>query len=132
MHGSFQDLITVALTPFIKRILVVFVKKLCQSIDGYSRTFEIVNNRISEELQFFEALPQCLLRSLALGRILNGEKNLMGLVGPLGYPSGIQMHYSSPDSLEFVFYLEIVEGCASGQYLFQKFSQLGNVPLSIP
>ncbi len=55
----------------------------------------------------------------------------MGLVDLPEYPSSVQVHYSSPDGLEFVLHLEVVKGCVRGQNLFQKFSQLGDVPLSV-
>ena len=80
---------------------------------------------------FLLTLTQRILRLLALGDVLDSQKDDPLLSRRAFNLPGIQKHYAPANVSKIVFNLIIIKGCLFGKDGFQQFPQLGDVPLFI-
>ncbi len=75
--------------------------------------------------------PQCDFRPPALGDVLDGEQDVIGMLGLWREASGVEHHGLSTESRERVFNLKVVDRVVAGKDFIQQRPQAGDVPLAV-
>jgi len=67
----------------------------------------------------------------AVGHVVDGEQNQLGVVGFWWKPAGVEQHGPVPDFGKIVLHLEVVDGMVIREDFIQQRSDEGDVPLSV-
>ena len=85
---------------------------------------EFLRDRVQDEPLALFGLSQCVFRLLALGDVLNGEQDQVGVVFHRPEAAGIEQHDLLANRREVDFHIEVVNGIVVGQNFIQQRPQL--------